>query len=39
MKYENYFKYMFESIPDYTEIVLLLSSIQNDKEILKNVDF
>ena len=39
MNYENYFKYMFESIPDYTEIILLLFSIQNDKEILKNVYF
>ena len=35
MKYENYFKDLFESIPDYSKIVLLLFLIQNDKDSIK----
>ena len=30
---------MFESIPDYRKIVLLLFLIQNDKKILKEIGF
>ena len=35
MNYENYFKDMFESIPDYTERVLLKLSIKNDEDSIK----
>ena len=35
MNYENYFKDIFESIPDYRKIVLLIFLIQNDKNLLK----
>ena len=31
----NYFKDMFESIPDYKKIVSLLFLIQNDRNLLK----
>ena len=39
MDYENYFKDMFESIPDYRKLVLLIFSIQNDKNLLKEIGF
>ena len=35
----NYFKDMFESIPDYRKIVLLIFLIQNDKNLLKEICF
>ena len=35
----NYFKDMFESIPDYRKIVLLLFLIQNDKSLLNEIGF
>ena len=39
MNYENYFKDLFGSIPDYRKIVLLIFLIQNDKDLLKEVGF
>ena len=39
MNYENYFKDNFESIPDYRKIVLLVFLIQNDKNLLKEIEF
>ena len=33
--YENYFKGMFESIPDYRKLVILMFLIQKDKNLLK----
>ena len=39
MVYENYFKDLFESIPDYRKLVLLIFLIQNDKNLLKEVGF
>ena len=39
MIYENYFKDIFESIPDYKKIVLLIFLIQNDKNLLKEIGF
>ena len=39
MNYENYFKDIFESIPDYRKIVLLIFLIQNDKNLLKEIGF
>ena len=39
MNYENYFKDMFEPIPDYTKRVLLIILIQNDKGLLKECGF
>ena len=39
MKYENYFKDMFEPIPDYRKILLLLFSIKNDVDFLKECGF
>ena len=35
----NYFKDLFESIPDYRKIVLLIFLIQNDKNLLKEKGF
>ena len=35
----NYFKDLFESIPDYKKIVLLIFLIQNDKNLLKEIGF
>ena len=35
----KYFKDMFESIPDYKKIVLLIFLIQNDKNLLKEIGF
>ena len=35
----NYFKDLFESIPDYKKIVLLIFLIKDDKNLLKEVGF
>ena len=35
----NYFRDLFESIPDYRKIVLLIFLIQNDKNLLKEIGF
>ena len=35
MNYENYFKDMFESIPDYRKTVLLLFLFKNDEDSSK----
>ena len=35
----NYFTDIFESIPDYRKIVLLIILIQNDKNLLKEIGF
>ena len=35
----NYFTDLFESIPDYRKIVLLIFLIQNDKNLLKEIGF
>ena len=35
----NYFKDLFESIPDYRKIKLLIFLIQNDKNLLKEIGF
>ena len=35
----NYFTDIFESIPDYRKIVLLIFLIQNDKNLLKEIGF
>ena len=39
MKYENYFKGIFESNPDYRKIVLLIFLIQNDNRFLQECGF
>ena len=39
MNNTNYFKDIFESIPDYRKIVLLIFLIQNDKNLLKEIGF
>ena len=39
MNYENYFKDIFESIPGFRKIVLLIFLIQNDKNLLKEIGF
>ena len=39
MNNSNYFKDMFESIPDYRKIVLLIFLIQNDKNLLNEIGF
>ena len=39
MNNENYFKDIFESIPDYRKIILLIFLIQNDKNLLKEIGF
>ena len=36
---DNYFTELFESIPDYKKIVLLIFLIQNDKNLLKEIGF
>ena len=36
---DNYFRELFESIPDYKKIVLLIFLIQNDKNLLKEIGF
>ena len=35
----NYFKDLFESIPDYRKIVLLMFLIKNDNDLLKECGF
>ena len=39
MNNANYFIDMFESIPDYKKIVLLIFLIQNDKNLLEEIGF
>ena len=39
MNNTNYFKDLFESIPEYRKIVLLLFLIKNDKDLLREVGF
>ena len=39
MKYENFFKYMFESKPDYRKVVLKMFLNQNDKSLLHEIGF
>ena len=39
MNKEKYFREMFESLPDYRKIVLLLFLIKDDKILLKVVCF
>ena len=39
MNNSNYFKDIFKSIPDYRKIVLLISLIQNDKNLLNEIGF
>ena len=37
MNYEDYFKGLLESIPDYRRIVLLILLIQNDRGLLRDI--
>ena len=39
MNYENYFKDMIESIPDYRETVILKFLIENDMDLLHEIGF
>ena len=39
MNNSNYFKDIFESIPLYRKIVLLIFLIQNDKNLLQEIGF
>ena len=39
MNNRNYFTDLFESIPDYKKIVLLIYLIQNDKNLLQEIGF
>ena len=39
MDNSNYFKDIFESIPDYKKIVLLIFLIKNDENFLKEIGF
>ena len=39
MNYENYFKDMFESIPEYREIVSIKYIFRKDKNLLREVSF
>ena len=39
MNNSNFFKDLFESIPDYKKIVSLILLIQNDKNLLKEIGF
>ena len=39
MNNSNYFKDLFESIPDYRKIVLLIFLIQNGKKLLNEIGF
>ena len=39
MNNSNYFKDIYESIPDYRKIVLLIYLIQNDKNLLNEIGF
>ena len=36
---DNYSRELFESIPDYKKIVLLIFLFQNDKNLLKEIGF
>ena len=35
----NYFKDLFESIPDHRKLVLIIFLFQNDKNLLKGIGF
>ena len=39
MDKENYFRELFESVPDYRKIVLIIFLIQNDNDLLKECGF
>ena len=39
MNYENFFKDMFESIPDYRKIVFFMFLIKNDNDLLTKCGF
>ena len=39
MDHVSYFKDMFESIPDYRKIVLLIFLFQNNKDLLREISF
>ena len=39
MDNSNYFKHIFESIPDYRKVVLLIYLIQNDRILLREIGF
>ena len=39
MNNTNYFNDLFESIPDYREVVLLIFLIKNDKDLLLEIGF
>ena len=39
MNNDNYFKDIFKSIHDYKKIILLIFSIPNDKNLLKEIGF
>ena len=39
MKYENYFKDIFESIPEYRKSVLLIFIFRNEKKLLIEIGF
>ena len=39
MNYENYFKDLFQSIPDYGKRVLLMILIKNDENLLKEFGY
>ena len=39
MTYGNLFKNLFESVPDYRKIVLIIFSIKDDKNLLKEISF
>ena len=39
MNNSNYFKDIFESIPDYRKMVFLLFLIKNDKDLLLEIGF
>ena len=36
---DTYFRELFESIPDYRKIVLLIFLIQNDKNLINDIGF
>ena len=39
MDNNNYFKDLFESIPDYRKIVIIIFLFQNNKSLLKDIGF
>ena len=39
MNNNNYFRDIFEPIPDYRKVVFLIFLIQNDKNLLKEIGF